>query len=202
MGIPFEPLRAIIAILLIAFLFASLPQVNHKMRYVVLYVIAILMLLAAIPICEHIVKLPDQSSKDNYLIVLIFDIAVGYFCMHIAAWLKFNLLKYKNKALENALEKKGEEKVSILLEHQIEKQQTLRKEELEWDTEKIKIFTKDEQKAILACACTFAGHNLILSSSITIQPKDKCSQQELMHFICSAFFNMVKNRSDIASFLY
>lgn len=95
MEIPFEPLSAIIAVLLIAFLFAALPQINHKTRYRVLYANATLMLLAAIPICEHIGKLPDQSSKDNYLIVLIFDIAVGYFCMHIAALLKFNVLKPK-----------------------------------------------------------------------------------------------------------
>ena len=106
MGIPFEPLSAIITVLFIAFLFASLSQVNHKTRYVVLYVIAILMLLATIPICEHISKLPDQSSKDNYLIVLIFDIAMGYFCIHIAALLKFNVLKHKNEALKKTLTEK------------------------------------------------------------------------------------------------
>ena len=42
----FIPLFAIIAVLIIAFLFASLPQVNHKTRYRVLYAIAIIMLLA------------------------------------------------------------------------------------------------------------------------------------------------------------
>lgn len=202
MEIPFEPLSAIIAVLLIAFLFASLPQINHKTRYGVLYAIAILMLLVAIPICEHIGKLPDQSSKDNYLIVLIFDIAVGYFCMHIAALLKFNVLKLKNRALENALTEKEQEKVSILLEYQNEKQQALQKEELEWFTRKIKVFTEEEQRAILACACAFAEHGLILSPSIAIQPKDQCSQQELMYFVSSAFFNIGKSRSDIVSFLY
>lgn len=59
-----------------------------------LYVIVILMLLSVIPICEHIVKLSGQSSKDNYLIVLIFDIAVGYFCMSIAVLLRFNVLLF------------------------------------------------------------------------------------------------------------
>ena len=45
----FIPLFAIIAVLIIAFLFASLPQVSHKTRYRVLYAIAIIMLLAVIP---------------------------------------------------------------------------------------------------------------------------------------------------------
>ena len=37
MGTSFIPLCTIIAVLIIAFLFASLPQVNHKTRYRVLY---------------------------------------------------------------------------------------------------------------------------------------------------------------------
>ena len=52
MGTSFIPLCAIIAVLIIAFLFASLPQVSHKMRYRVLYAIAIIMLFAVIPISE------------------------------------------------------------------------------------------------------------------------------------------------------
>ena len=98
----FIPLCAIIAVLIIAFLFASLPQVNHKTRYKVLYAIAIIMLLAVIPISEYMAG-DTQNSSNNYLLVLIFDIAVGYFCMYIAALLKFNVLKRKNQVLENAL---------------------------------------------------------------------------------------------------
>ena len=88
----FIPLFAIIAVLIIAFLLASLPQVNHKTRYRVLYAIAIIMLLAVIPISEYMAG-GIQNSSNNYLLVLIFDIAVGYFCMYIAALLKFNVLK-------------------------------------------------------------------------------------------------------------
>lgn len=145
---------------------------------------------------------PTQKSSNNYLLVLIFDIAVGYFCMYIAALLKFNILKRKNQALENALTEKQQENVSILLEHQNEKQQALQQKELEWLAGKIKIFTEEEQKAILASACTFAEHGLIVTPPITIQPKETCSQQELMYFVCSAFFNMGKKRNDIVSFLY
>lgn len=197
----FIPLFAIIAVLIIAFLLASLPQVNHKTRYRVLYAIAIIMLLAVIPISEYMAG-GIQNSSNNYLLVLIFDIAVGYFCMYIAALLKFNVLKRKNQALENALAEKQQENVAILLEHQNEKQQALQQGELEWLTEKIKVFTEEEQEAILASALSFAEHDLIVVPSINIQPKETCSQQELMYFVCSAFYNMDKSRSEIVSFLF
>ena len=200
MGTSFIPLCAIIAVLIIAFLFASLPQVNHKTRYRVLYAIAIIMLFAVIPISEYMAGHAPNSSN-NYLLVLMFDIAVGYFCMYIAALLKFNVLKRKNQALENALTEKQQESVAILLEHQNEKQQALQQRELEWLADKIKMFTEEEQKAILASACAFAEHSLIITPPITIQPTDTCSQQDLMYFVCSAFFNMGKKRSDIVSFL-
>ena len=122
--------------------------------------------------------------------------------MYIAGFRKFNLLKQKNQALENALTEKQQKNVDALLKHQNEKQKTLLKGELEWLTEKIKVFTEEEQKAILACACAFAEHDLIIAPSISIQQKDTCSQQDLMYFVCSAFFNMVKKRNDIVSFLY
>ena len=200
MGTSFIPFSAIIAVLIIAFLFASLPQVNHKTRYRVLYAIAIIMLFAVIPISEYMAE-NTKNSNSNYLLVLIFNIAVGYFCMYIAALLKFNVLKRKNQALENALTERQQENVAILLEHQNEKQQALQQRELEWLAGKIKIFTEEEQKAILSCACAFAEHDLIIAPSISIQQKDTCSQQDLMYFVCSAFFNMGKKRNDIVSFL-
>ena len=200
MGTSFIPFSAIIAVLIIAFLFASLPQVNQKTRYRVLYAIAIIMLFAVIPISEYMAE-NTKNSNSNYLLVLIFNIAVGYFCMYIAALLKFNVLKRKNQALENALTERQQENVAILLEHQNEKQQALQQRELEWLAGKIKIFTEEEQKAILACACAFAEHDLIIAPSISIQQKDTCSQQDLMYFVCSAFFNMGKKRNDIVSFL-
>lgn len=97
MGIYLIPLCVIVAILVIAFfLFASLQQVKHKTRYIVLYAIAIIMLFAVIPINEYLTKF-TQISSEEYLLILIFDIAVGYFCMYIAGLLKFNLLKQKIK---------------------------------------------------------------------------------------------------------
>ena len=170
MGTSFIPLCVIIAVLIIAFLFASLPQVNHKTQYRVLYAIAIIMLLAVIPISEYMAGHAPNSSN-NYLLVLMFDIAVGYFCMYIAALLKFNVLKRKNQALENALTEKQQESVAILLEHQNEKQQALQQRELEWLADKIKMFTEEEQKAILASACAFTEHGFIVTHSITIPPQ-------------------------------
>lgn len=115
---------------------------------------------------------------------------------------KYNVLKRKNRMLEDALTEKEQEKVSILMERQSKQQQAPQKGELEWLTEKIKVFTEEEQKAILACACAFAEHDLIIAPSIAIQQKETCSQQDLMYFVCSAFFNMGKKRNDIVSFLY
>lgn len=66
---------------------------------------------------------------------------------------------------------------------------------------KIKMFSEEEQKAILASAYAFTEHDLILPPSITIQPNEMCSQQELMYYVYSAFSNMGKKRSDIVSFL-
>ena len=73
--------------------------------------------------------------------------------MYIAALLKFNVLKRKNQALENALIEKQQENVAILLKHQNEKLQALQQRELELFAAKIKMFTEEEQKAILASDC-------------------------------------------------
>ena len=70
---------------------------------------------------------------------------------------------------------KQQESVAILLEHQNEKQQALQQRELEWLADKIKMFTEEEQKAILASACAFTEHGFIVTHSITIHPKDTCS---------------------------
>ena len=129
MGTSFIPLCAIIVVLIIAFLFASLPQINHKTRYRVLYAIAIIMLFAVIPISEYMSE-NTKNPNSNYLLVLIFDIAVGYFCMYIAALLKFNVLKRKNQALENALTEKQQENVAILLEHRMKSSKHFSKENL------------------------------------------------------------------------
>ena len=113
-----------------------------------LYAIAIIMLLAVIPISEYMAE-DTKNSSNNYLLVLIFDIAVGYFCMYIAALLKFNVLKRKNQALENALTEKQQENVAILLEHQNEKQQALQQRELKWLADKkSKMFTEEETKKL------------------------------------------------------
>ncbi len=67
----FIPFFAIIAVLIIAFLFASLPQVNHKTRYRVLYAIAIIMLLAVIPISEYMAGGIQYIKFYNILILYI-----------------------------------------------------------------------------------------------------------------------------------
>ena len=166
-----------------------------------MYVGAALMLVAALIVCDHIDALPDFPSKFRFHAVLVLTITVGYLCISIAFMEKYNVLKRKNRILENALTEKEQEKVSILMERQSEQQQALQKGELEWFAGKIKMFSEEEQKAILSSAYAFAEHDLILQPSITIQPNEMCSQQELMYYVYSAFSNMGKKRCDIVSFL-
>ena len=166
-----------------------------------MYVGAALMLVVALIVCDYIDALPDFPSKFRFHAVLVLAITVGYLCISISFMEKYNVLKRKNRVLEEALTEKEQEKVSILMERQSEQQQALQKGELEWFVGKIKMFSEEEQKAILASAYAFAEHDLILPPSITIQPNEMCSQQELMYFVYSVFSNMGKKRSDIVSFL-
>lgn len=191
----------LMAALAIAVLMGVSPT-RQKIKVWAMYVGSAFMVVIALIVCDYIDVLPDFPSKLRFHAVLTLAITVGYLCVFIACMEKYNVLKRKNRMLEEALTEKEQEKVAYLLEHQNEKQQAIQKEELEWFAGKIKMFSAEEQKAILASACTFAEHNLILPPSITIQPKEECSQQELMYFVYSTFSNIGKKRSDIVSFLY
>lgn len=190
----------LVAALAIALLLGVSPA-SQKVKVRAMYVGAAHMLVVALIVCDYIDALPDFPSKFRFHTVLILTITVGYLCISIAFMEKYNVLKRKNRILENALTEKEQEKVSILMERQSEQQPALQKGELEWFAGKIKMFSEEEQKAILASAYAFAEHDLILQPSITIQPNEMCSQQELMYYVYSAFSNMGKKRSDIVNFL-
>ena len=190
----------LVAALAIALLMGVSPA-SQKVKVRTMYVGAALMLVVALVVCDHIDALPDFPSKFRFHAVLVLTITVGYLCISIAFMEKYNVLKRKNRILENALTEKEQEKVSILMERQSEQQQALQKGELEWFAGKIKMFSEEEQKAILASAYAFTEHDLILPPSITVLPNEMCSQQELMYYVYSAFSNMGKKRSDIVSFL-
>ena len=190
----------LVAALAIALLMGVSPA-SQKVKVRTMYVGAALMLVVALIVCDHIDALPDFPSKFRFHAVLVLTITVGYLCISIAFMEKYNVLKRKNRILENALTEKEQEKVSILMERQSEQQQALQKGELEWFAGKIKMFSEEEQKAILSSAYAFAEHDLILQPSITIQPNEMCSQQELMYYVYSTFSNIGKKRSDIVSFL-
>ncbi len=190
----------LVATLAIALLMGVSPA-SQKAKVRTMYVGAALMLVVALIVCDYIDALPDFLSKFRFHAVLVLTITVGYLCISIAFMEKYNVLKRKNRILEEALTEKEQEKVSILMECQSEQQQALQKGELEWFAGKIKMFSEEEQKAILASAYAFTEHDLILPPSITVQPNEMCSQQELMYFVYSAFSNMGKKRSDIVNFL-
>lgn len=191
----------LMAFLAIALLLGIAP-ISSKAKSRTMCVGATLMILITVITCDYIDMQTDIKAKIRFHAVLIFAIAVGYFCIAVAYMEKYNTVKRRNQKLEEALTTKEQEKVSILLKEQNEKQKALLQGELEWLADKIKMFTEEEQKAILACAYAFAEHDLIITPSISIQQKDTCSQQDLMYFVCSAFFNMGKKRNDIVSFLY
>ena len=190
----------LVAALAIAMLVGVSPA-SQKVKVRAMYVGAALMLVVALIVCDYVDALPDFPSKFRFHAVLVLAIAVGYLCIFIACMEKYNVLKRKNRVLEEALTVKEQEKVSILMERQSEQQQALQKGELEWFAGKIKMFSEEEQKAILSSAYAFAEHDLILQPSITIQPNEMCSQQELMYYVYSTFSNIGKKRSDIVSFL-
>lgn len=191
----------LVAALAIALLMGVSPA-SQKVKVWTMYVGAALMLVVALIVCDYIDALPDFPSKFRFHSVLALTVTIGYLCIAIACMEKYNVLKCKNRVLEEALTEKEQEKVSILMEHQSKQQQALQKGELEWFAGKIKMFSEEEQKAILASSYAFAEHDLILQPSITIQPNEMCSQQELMYYVYSAFSNMGKKRCDIVSFLY
>ena len=97
------------------------------------------MLVVALVVCDYIDALPDFPSKFRFHAVLVLTVTVGYLCIAIACMEKYNILKRKNRVLEEALTEKEQEKVSILMERQSKQQQALQKGELEWFAGKIKM---------------------------------------------------------------
>ena len=151
----------LVAALAIALLMGVSPA-SPKVKVRTMYIGAALMLVVALVVCDYIDALPDFPSKFRFHAVLVLTVTVGYLC---ACMEKYNVLKRKNRVLEEALTEKEQEKVSILMERQSKQQQALQKGELEWFVGKIKMFSKEEQKAILASSYAFAEHNLILPPS-------------------------------------
>ena len=175
--------------LLMAFLAITLllgiAPISSKAKSRTMYVSATLMILITVMTCDYIDMQTDIKAKIRFHAVLIFAIAVGYFCIAVAYMEKYNIVKRKNQKLEEALTVKEQEKVSILLKEQNEKQKALLQGELEWLANKIKMFAEEEQKAILASAYAFAEHDLIIAPSISIQQKDTCN--DIVSFLYKVF---------------
>lgn len=120
----------LVACLTIALLLGIAP-ISPKAKFRTMYVGATLMLLTATMACNYIDIQTDMTTKIRFHAVLIFAIAVGYFCIAVAYMEKYNAVKRKKQKLEETLTAKEQEKVSILLEHQNEKQKALQTQELE-----------------------------------------------------------------------
>lgn len=102
----------LVAALAIALLMGVSPA-SQKVKVRTMYVGAALMLVVALIVCDYIDALPDFPSKFRFHAVLVLTVTVGYLCIAIACMGKYNVLKRKNRVLEEALTEKEQEKVSI-----------------------------------------------------------------------------------------
>ena len=138
----------LVAALAIALLMGVSPA-SQKVKVRTMYVGAALMLVVALVVCDYIDALPDFPSKFRFHAVLVLTVTVGYLCIAIACMEKYNVLKRKNRVLEEALTEKEQEKVSILMEHQSKQQQALQKGELEYDSQRTPQFINSGKYLIL-----------------------------------------------------
>ena len=102
----------LVAFLAIALLLGIAP-ISSKAKYRTMYVGATLMILIALMTCDYIDMQTDMTSRIRFHAVLVFAIAVGYFCIAVAHTEKYNTVKRRNQKLEEALTAKEQEKVSI-----------------------------------------------------------------------------------------
>ena len=102
----------LVAALAIALLMGVSPA-SQKVKVRTMYIGAALMLVVALIVCDYIDALPDFPSKFRFHAVLVLTVTVGYLCIAIACMEKYNVLKRKNRVLEEALTEKEQEKVSI-----------------------------------------------------------------------------------------
>ncbi len=98
--------------------------------------------------CDYIDIQTDIKAKIRFHAVLILLLLSDIF-IAVAYMEKYNIVKTQESKLEEALTVKEQEKVSILLKEQNEKQKALLQGELEWLANKIKMFAEEEQKQFL-----------------------------------------------------
>ena len=118
----------LVAALAIALLMGVSPA-SQKVKVRTMYVGAALMLVVALVVCDYIDALSDFPSKFRFHAVLVLTVAVGYLCIAIACMEKYNVLKRKNRVLEEAL---------------TEKELVLEKALTEKEQEKVSVFSTKE----------------------------------------------------------
>ena len=85
--------------LLMAFLAITLllgiAPISSKAKSRTMYVSATLMILITVMTCDYIDMQTDIKAKIRFHAVLIFAIAVGYFCIAVAYMEKYNIVKLR-----------------------------------------------------------------------------------------------------------
>lgn len=100
----------LVAALAIALLMGVSPA-SQKVKVWTMYVGAALILVVALIVCDYIDALPDFPSKFRFHAVLVLTVTVGYLCIAIACMEKYNVLKRKNRVLEEALTEKSKKSI-------------------------------------------------------------------------------------------
>lgn len=92
--------------LLMAFLAITLllgiAPISSKAKSRTMYVSATLMILITVMTCDYIDMQTDIKAKIRFHAVLIFAIAVGYFCIAVAYMEKYNIVKLQESKIRRS----------------------------------------------------------------------------------------------------
>ena len=189
------------ALSLVLALFVGISPISDKAKIRFMYVGAALSLMAVPMMSHYIAGMNDIVDELRYQAVLVFIVVVCCYCFVMANMVKYNVMKKKVEALEDAVEKLEQERAAAMSQAVDEEQQHKVQETLDWFAAKMSIFSKEEQEAINACAIAFAERDQIVIPQVEISVNAKCSQADLMAYASSAFFKIGEKRKSIAWFL-
>ena len=144
------------ALSLVLALFVGISPISDKAKIRFMYVGAALSLMAVPMRSHYIAVLNNIVDELRYQAVLVFIVAVCCYCFVMANMVKYNVMKKKVAVLEDTVEKLEQERAAAMSQVVDEEQQHKVQETLSWFAEKMSTFSKEEQKAINACAITFA----------------------------------------------
>lgn len=156
------------ALSLVLALFVGISPISDKAKIRFMYVGAALSLMAVPMMSHYIAGLNAIVDELRYQAVLVFIVVVRCYCFVIANMVKHNVMKKKVAVLENTVEKLEQERAAAMSRAVDEEQQHKVQEALDWFAAKMSVFSKEEQKAVNACAIAFAERDQIVIPKVTL----------------------------------